>query len=638
MNPEDAGGKIAVRLSEIAKAGGLRRVMEVGAIDKEARTVELSFSSEVEYERWFGMEILSHDPAHVDLARLSNKAPVLWMHDWRDQRGVVESVQIVERKGRAVLRFSKSPAGDQLFQDIIDGIITKVSVGYRVRGMQLLEMREDIDVFLVDAWEPFEISMVSVPADDTVGVGRSSEHPAREEPPANVADTSAVPEQRANSQPPRKEVIRMDEDDVTPGTKPPVVDAKAIVQAERQRQADMTRMGKEAGAEELAQQFIADGKSTDELRAALFDKFVKERSAKPMAEQERGAEIGMSDKDVKRYSLMKVVRALANPGDKRAQKEAAFEIECSIAAQDQYGKEARGILVPHDVLSRAFNAGGAPNTPTGAQTGQGLVQTNLLTGSFIDMLRNRTTILRMATIMGGLVGNVDIPRQTGGATGYWIGEGDDAPEGTPVIGQIGMSPKTVAAYTDITRRLMLQSTPDAEGIVRRDLFNAIGQTIDRAGYYGSGTNNEPRGIKNYTGLNAVDFAAVNPTFPELVAMETAIAADNADVNSMGYVANAKFRGYAKSTVKFASAGSATIWEPGNTVNGYRAEITNQTDDGDVFFGNFADLIVGMWGGLDLTVDTATLSKSGGTRLVVFQDLDFVLRRVESLCYGSATVA
>lgn len=637
MNPEDAGGKIAVRLSEIAKAGGLRRVIEVGAIDKDARTVELSFSSEVEYERWFGMEVLSHDPAHVDLARLSNKAPVLWMHDWKDQRGVVEAVQIVDRKGRAVLRFSKSPAGDQLFQDIIDGIITKVSVGYRVRGMQLLEMREDIDVFLVDAWEPFEISMVSVPADDTVGVGRSAEnHAPREEPPANAADTSAVPEQRANSQPPRKEVIRMEDDDVKPGNPP--VDPKEIVRAERQRSADMRRMGKDAGDQELAEKFIEDGKSPEELRQALFDKFVKERSAKPMAEQERTAEIGMSDKDVKRYSLMRVVRALANPGDKRAQKEAAFEIECSIAAQDQYGKEARGILVPHDVLSRAFNAGGAPNTPTGAQTGQGLVQTNLMTGSFIEMLRNRTTILRMATIMGGLVGNVDIPRQTGGATGYWIGEGDDAIEGTPVIGQIGMSPKTVAAYTDITRRLMLQSTPDAEGIVRRDLFNALGQTIDRAGYYGSGTNNEPRGIKNYTGLNAVDFAAVNPTFPELVAMETAIAADNADVNSMGYVANAKFRGYAKSTVKFASAGSATIWEPGNTVNGYRAEITNQTDDGDVFFGNFADLIVGMWGGLDLTVDTATLSKSGGTRLVVFQDLDFVLRRVESLCYGSATVA
>ena len=76
-----------------------------------------------------------------------------------------------------------------------------------------------------------------------------------------------------------------------------------------------------------------------------------------------------------------------------------------------------------------------------------------------------------------------------------------------------------------------------------------------------------------------------------------------------------------------------IWEPGNTVNGYRTEVTNQIVTGDVFFGNFADLIVGLWGGLDLTVDPYSLSKSGGLRIVVFQDVDFAVRRVESFCLG-----
>ena len=168
---------------------------------------------------------------------------------------------------------------------------------------------------------------------------------------------------------------------------------------------------------------------------------------------------------------------------------------------------------------------------------------------------------------------------------------------------------------------------------------AMSQEIDRAGYYGLGTEFQPRGLKNFSGINAVDFATQQqPTFAELVKMETEIAADNADIGSMGYVGHSRFRGYAKTALKFAAAGSATIWEPGNTVNGYRTEITNQLNADDVFFGNFSDFIIAMWGGLDLTVDPYSLSKSGGLRIVVFQDIDTALRRVESICWGSDKVA
>jgi HK97 family phage major capsid protein len=257
-----------------------------------------------------------------------------------------------------------------------------------------------------------------------------------------------------------------------------------------------------------------------------------------------------------------------------------------------------------------------------------------MAGSFIEMLRNRTTIMKLANTMGGLVGNVEVPKQTGGATAYWIGEGDDATEGTPTIGQLALSPKTVAAYVDITRRLMMQSTPDAEGIVRRDLLNAIAQAIDLAGYYGSGTANQPKGLKNYNGINAVTLGGAYPTYAEYVEMESKIAADNADVNSMAYVVNALTRGNAKTTTRFGTGTEAIIWEAGNTINGYRTEVTNQIAGNDVFFGNFNDLIVGLWGGLDLTVDTSSLSKSGGIRIVAFQDADIVLRREESFTYAT----
>lgn len=655
---DDMAGKIAGRLQEISQRGGMRREATVGAVDLAARTVELSFSSEVEVLRWFGVEVLDHAPGAVDLSRLQNKAPLLWNHDLDDQRGVVESASIdADRKGRAVVRLSRSPEGEKLLQDMADHITTKVSVGYRVHGMRWTEERGDVDVYLVTAWEPYEISMVSVPADDTVGIGRGAEIP-REEPRdipqdnERISNTTALAstDQSMNIKIVRNaagDLVRAEVDadgnivKVLETLEKAGADTQAARSAgtdtERARVRAITELGKNYDATELAMDFIGSGKTAEEFQRSLLDHVVKKRGTTPLADQERKAEIGLSDNEVRRYSLMKVVRALTSPHDPAAQKDAAFEIECSRAAATAYKKEARGILIPQDVLGRAFNAGGAANTPTGSTTGATLVQNEMLAGSFIEMLRNRTTAMRLATVMGGLVGTIDIPKQVGGATGYWIGEGEDASEGVPSIGQISAAPKTVAAYTDITRRLMMQSTPDAEGIVRRDLLNALAQTIDRAAYYGSGTGNEPRGIKNYTGLNAVDFASQWPTFAELVQMESEVAADNADVNSMGYVGNARFRGHCKTTTKFGAGTSGTIWEQGGTVNGYRAEITNQVANGDTFFGNFADFVIAMWGGLDMTVDPYSLSKSGGLRIVVFQDVDFMLRRVESLAYGSATV-
>jgi HK97 family phage major capsid protein/HK97 family phage prohead protease len=656
-------------LPDFNRGGGLTRKAEVGAIDAEARTVELAFSSEIEGERWFGIEVLDHDTGSIRLDRLRDGGALLVDHDWSDQIGVVESVSIgADRRGRAVVRFGRSARADEVFQDVKDGIRKHVSVGYRVHGAKLSETRDGVDVYLINDWEPLEISLVSVPFDHTVGVGRSLEIP-QEADAANTTQNAIVNNGDRATHSLSEEVRAMEKilRDASGNLVRAMVDAegkitqvlevleragadvaaaeKRALATEQSRTASILEMGEKYKCEQLARAAVKAGTSADAFRGEVLE-FMNgrdaskgsERKSTPLGEM-KDPSIGLSDAEVRKYSIFKAVRAMLPNATNADREAAAFEFECSTAAQRHLGKEAQGILIPEDVMGRAFNAGGAPNSPTGAQTGSGLVDTNLMTGSFIDLLRNKTTIMALGTSMGGLVGNVDVPKQTGGATAYWLGEGDDATEGTPTIGQLSLSPKTVGAYTDITRRLMMQSTPDAEGIVRRDLLNAMAQAIDYAGYYGSGTANQPRGLKNYTGINGVDFAsAAAPTYAELVRMETEIAADNADIGQMGYAMNARMRGYLKTTTRFGTGTESVIWEPGNTVNGYRTEVTNQIATGDVFFGNFADLIIGLWGGLDLTVDTATLSKSGGTRIVVFQDVDFVLRRVESICYGSDTVA
>ncbi|CAG2144452.1 hypothetical protein LMG31506_03008 [Cupriavidus yeoncheonensis] len=647
----DASDRRTLAPADINGDKGLQRTFEVRAADEENRTVELSFSSELEYQRWFGIEILDHSAGAMRMDRLKSGAALLVNHDWDDQVGVVESVEIGDdRRGRAVVRFGRSARANEIFQDVVDGIRKLVSVGYRVHAAKLEETREgDVDVYRITDWEPYEISLVSVPADPSVGVGRSAEKTQEEHRPAPVENrrSSDIPPKGINTmekilRDAAGNLVRAQVDDAGNIVKVLEVierageSARADQQrgqdAERARVRTITEMGTQYGQRDLAMEYIGSGKTAEEFQRALLDK-LNERTARPLDEQNRAADIGLTDREVRQFSFMRAIRFLADPSNAQARKEAAFEIECSRAAADAYGKEAKGILVPADVLGRAFST----TTPSGAP-GSNIVATELASGSFIEMLRKKSWVLKRARKLAGLVGNLDIPRQKSGTAAYWVGEGN-APTASEIgVDKINLNPKTLAAYSDITRRMLMQATPDAEALTRDDLLKSMSLEIDRAAIYGSGSGNQPKGLKAYTGINGVDFAATNPTFAELVQMETEISADNADVDSMSYAANAKFRGYAKSTLKFSAAGSATLWEEGGTVNGYACDISNQLIDGDVFFGNWSDLLVAMWGGLDITVDPYALSTSGGLRIITFQDVDVNIRHPESFCWGSSLVA
>ena len=154
----------------------LERTFSLREANEADRTAEIAFSSEEPYERWFGVEILDHSSKSVDMDRITNAAPLLLDHDRQDQIGVVTSARIDDDKvGRAVVKFSRSAKGEEIFRDVLDGIRTKVSVGYQVKDMKLVSETEGVDTYRVTDWMPFEVSLVSIPADDSVGVGRNDE-------------------------------------------------------------------------------------------------------------------------------------------------------------------------------------------------------------------------------------------------------------------------------------------------------------------------------------------------------------------------------------------------------------------------------------------------------------------------------
>lgn len=584
------------------------------SVNLEARTIEFPFSSELPVERWFGDEVLSHKSGAADLTRLNDGAPLLFNHNMDDIIGVVEKAWIAEdKRGHARVRFARTARADEVLGMVNDGILRNVSFGYRINEMT--ESGKDTKTYTATSWEPFEISAVTVPADNSVGFGRSEGGDERDVTVHRTEDS-------APAEPTTEETMT---EQTTPTVDVQVVATQAA-EAERSRIAAIDALGQRFSNADLSRKLINEGKSMDEARAMFLEEIKMDQ--KPIA----SADVGLTDKEVRQFSVLRALNALSNPTDKGAWAAAAFEREVSDAGAKAAGKSARGIFVPGEILraKRDLNV-------TTATAGGNVVATELMAESFIELLRNKSVVQRAgATVMNGLVGNIAIPKQTGSATSYWVAESGAPTESQQTVGQVTLTPKTVGAYTDFSRRLILQSSIDVENMVRRDLASVIALAIDSAALYGLGASNQPTGLKLQAGINTQDFVAATPTFAELVLMESQVAADNADVGTMTYLVNAAMRGALKSAEKFSTTGQ-TIWEPGNTVNGYRTEVSNQVATNDVIFGNFADLLIGFWSGLDLTVDPYAGATSGTVRVIALQDVDIAVRNAVSFCYGNTAI-
>lgn len=587
--------------------------------DEDSRTVEIAFSSEEPYARWFGDEVLDHSPQSVRLGRLTGGAAVLVNHDSGDQVGVVESARVdADRTGRATVRFSRSQRGEEIYQDVKDGIRQLVSVGYRVHDYEIQEREGLSDLVTVKDWEPFEVSIVAIPADTSVGVGRSVEEP---KPEAKL---------------PIEEVKMTEEVKVAEPKKPAFdVDAERtkIRTEEKSRVSAIRSMAELHNLEELGREAIDDGISAQEFNQRALG-VIGERNSKARTESRHDGEVDLSAKEQKRFSMLSLMDAISNPNDRSAQQRAAFELEVSAEAQRGFGSDfqCRGVFVPESLLAgdkRDLSAGTATD-------GAELVATNLLAGSFIDVLRNSSSAMAAGmTVLSGLVGDVAIPRQTSGAASAWIGAEDgDATEGEAQFDQVTLTPKDLACYTEVTRRLLQQSTPGIEGLVRNDLARAQALGIDAAVLYGSGTSGQPKGIANQTGIKTLDLAAANPTYAELVSMVGLVMASNAISGMPTWLIEAKGWEALSTTPKQGSGveGNFILGENGRVV-GYPHIISNQVTDEQYFFGDFSQVLMGEWGGLEMNVDPYSHSLKGKVRYVTFKTCDVAVRHPESFAYA-----
>ena len=585
--------------AEVAEVQHRAMEMEFSPIDEETRTVKMAISSEEPVGRSFGTEVLDHTRESIDLSFLaSGRAPLLLDHDPEKQIGVIKSVELDEnaRRLRAEVRFGKGELAREAFSDVVDGIKANISVGYSIGKME--RDRDDKETYRAKSWKPVEASLVSIPADMTVGVGRSGK--AENKP---VIKTSL------------KERNIMSEVNIE------AVKAEAQ-QAAQKNAAQIVELGARHDKSDMARDAIAKGESIESFRGALLESIGSETALESQ-------DIGMKDAEVKRFSMAKAIHALANPTDRRAQEAAAFEFECSRAAADQYGKTAQGIMLPADVLRNWKRDMNALTDDTA------LVTEDFRGGDFIDALRNQSSVMAAgARMLGGLSGDVKIPRKSAASTAAFVdGEGTAVAESEMTVGQVSLTPKTLGAFTDVTRQLLMQSSLDIESLIRDDLAKSIAIAIDKAGLEGSGSNGNPTGILNTANVGTVTaFAAANPTFAEAVSLETAVAGANALNGNLSYILPAAMNGSLKTTS--VDTGSGQFVSQGGQINGYNAIVSAQATAGNLYFGNFDDLLIGMFGGLDIVVDPYTASTTGTVRVVAMQSVDVAVRHAASFAFGN----
>lgn len=634
--------------------------IQTKAIDSDKRTVELSFSSEAPYDRWFGTEILDHKPASIRLGRLkSGRHPLLVDHSTKDHVGVVERAWVDDdRTGRAVVRFGNSARAQEIFQDVQDGIRTLVSVGYRIHNMVLESKGDQGETYRVTDWEPFEVSIVAVPADATVGVGRGNEQ--------DDLIRSLINRARKESSVDDDDVKSGGDTAVKPTPKIEVVDQAALrkADAERARVREISALGDKFNQRELATAAIEAGTTYDAFREQVFAK-LQDKGELKLADS---ASVDLSKKETERFSVRNAILAAMFPGDTAVMQITGFEREVAQAAADLRAKngdvrtERQGAFhIPVSVLSkpmaislddaeratqmlikRASAAGkvGQRDLLVGTPTAGGnLVATELLASSFIDILVNRMVVMQLGTTMlTDLTGNIAIPRATGGATGFWVAENTASTESQQAFDQVSLTPKTAGAFTDYSRRLLLQSSIAVEAFVRMDIARTLALMIDLAAINGSGSANQPRGVLNTAGIGNVAGGTNGavPTWDNVVDLETALANANVGTDSRAYLTNTRVRGRLKRQQMFSGTNGIPVWSNDGTLNGTRAEVSNQVPNtltkgtstgicSALLYGNWSDLLIGMWGGLDIMMDPYTGATAGTKRVVALQDVDVSVR-------------
>lgn len=610
-----------------------------GATSAADELLPISISSETPVERFDYYEgepyheILDHSARSVDMSRAKDGLPFLDSHnagEGRAQMGRVMNVRIQNGQLRGDVKFSRRQEAQDLKRDMQDGIKREISVGYRI-DRNSIEKTAATDRSLatvrIKNWMPYEASSVAVPADHTVGVGRSADvsagrrdallHLARRDLiPAVTGQEEAMAEEKAPAS-------------------PAVVVGKSADNDAKFR--EIAALADNHAMQDKLPKWIREGTSPEDARTEIINELQKRIKDGPTF----SPVVALTAKEEKTYSF---ARAIADAADGRD----GFEMEVSRSIESKLGNgrpvaQGKGtrLFIPTHLPAYGERAGLDSGTAT-----KGTELKFVQAGSFIEMLRNKARVLQLgATMLSGLDGPVSFPKQVGAGTASWMGENPGSPV-TPTdlaLGTVTLAAKTLMSSTKFSKQLLRQAVIDVENLVRSDIAAIHALAIDLAAITGSGTSNQPAGILSNTSVGVVALGANGavPTFAALVQLEAAVENANADTGPRGYLTSPGIKGTLKTTTVFASSLGVPVWLGGleGEANGYPAYATNQmganltkgtaTNASAIIYGAWANLLIGEWGALEVLVDPYTLAGYGMLAVTSFQMIDIALRYPES---------
>jgi len=599
---------------------------------EERELLTFPASSEEPVERWWGVEVLSHESGAVRLDRAKRGAmPLLFNHNIDDPIGMITAARMERNRLMVDAQLFETERAKEI-RSMITGGLRNVSLAYRINKV---EEEKKSETFTVTDWEPYEVSIVTVPADPTVGIGRGADNEeydlriVRRSHQALSAVTmeASMPEdvnKGAASVAVKDETIEKLED----------VKAKRGLDVEAERRRAIENLSKANRiADSVRDAWIEQGYSLEAVSKDLLTILEERGKTNPQP----ASKIGLSRSEAERFSLARAIRACAG---KSWQKDAPYELEVTRTVAQKLGKVAddNRFCVPFEVLERQHNVleidamrqalglGRRDLTVATAGAGGYLVETANV--GFIDMLRNRSVAFQMgARRLSGLQGNVTVPRQSAAATAVWLAnEASTATESQQTFVQLSLSPKSVGAYTEISRQLLLQSSPGAEGIVSSDLSRVVALAADLAVINGSGASGQPTGIINTAGIGSVTGTSL--AYAGILEFQTDVAGSNVMPASGGYATTPAVAALMMQRVKFTSTASP-IWE-GNvwdgSMSGFKAMSSNQMPSANMLFGDWAEVVVGEWGVLEIEVNPYANFQAGIVGVRAIYSLDVAVQR------------
>lgn len=627
--------------------GQVRSAVFERSDDQDSSVIRFPVASDTPIQRWYGQEILSHKPGAMVMGERQKTLPLLFNHNRDKLLGVVEKLDQDEHRTYATVRFSSSEEGQKAKAMVDERVLVNCSFQYEILDYDMVRGEDpDDDQLIATSWEIYEVSLVTIPADSNVGVYRDFETNLKENKMAIRGQENSENKVNDSDQQVRENVREA----AIAEARRVEVEREKVRQDERQRIENIYSLCRQFNIEDSEREnMIRSNESIENIRSHVLDLLGK-RSAAPVGVASRGIseDIGLTAAERSNFNLVRALNA-ALTGD---WSKAGFEREVSQTLAKRSGRETTGFFMPSDVtMQRDTTPGYFVGQPT---QGGNLVATDLRTGSFIDLLRAKAMVTRMgATVISGLVGNVEIPRQTGASTTYWLAENTDPTESNATFDKVPLKPKTIGALSSVSRNLLLQSSMNVEAFVRNELAVSLALGIDLAALCGTGTDNQPTGIANMSGICTVEGGTNGGslTFDKLIDMETQVATANADVTNMYYLCNAATIGFLK---KIKNTSGDYIWKPiteavrngfPGEVNGYAVGRSNQVRSGlekgtsknchEIYFGNWADLLIGEWGFLEIDVNRyGDAWKSGGVEIRALQTIDIAVRHPKSFCLFS----